>query len=123
MEYMITNYYAASDEDGPAPGTPEFNEMMGAWMAYNQKLIDGGHWVGGASLAPPDTATTISLADGVKTGTTDGPFAETKEQLGGFYLIEAKDLDEAIALAAQMPIGTGSLEIRPVAFRPDADHG
>jgi len=51
MEYMITNYREDST-DGPAPGTPEFAEMMGAWMAYNQMLIDGGHWVGGASLAP-----------------------------------------------------------------------
>lgn len=118
MQYMITNYVDYSG-DGPAPGSPEFEEMMGAWMAYNQKLIDGGHWVDGASLAPSDTATTIVLTDGVKTGTTDGPFAETKEQLGGYYLIEAKDLDEAIELAAAMPLGTGSLEIRPVAFRPD----
>lgn len=119
MEFMITNY-TEPNEDGPAPGTPEFAEMMGAWMGYNQKLIDGGHWVGGASLAPSDTATTIVLTDGVKTTTTDGPFAETKEQLGGFYLIEASGLDEAIELAAAMPIGSGSLEIRPVAFRPDA---
>ncbi len=122
MEYMITNY-TEYDDDGPAPGTPEFNEMMGAWMAYNQKLIDGGHWVGGASLAPSDTATTVSMVDNAKTGTTDGPFAETKEQLGGFYIIEAADLDEAIELAAAMPIGTGKLEIRPIAFRPDADNG
>lgn len=122
MEYMITNYTEPST-DGPAPGTPEFQEMMGAWMAYNQMLIDGGHWVGGASLAPADTATTITIASGAKTGTTDGPFAETKEQLGGFYLIEANDLDQAIELAAQMPVGTGSLEIRPVAFRPDAHNG
>lgn len=122
MEYMITNY-TEPHEDGPAPGTPEFNGMMGAWMAYNQQLIDGGHWVTGASLAPSDTATTIVLADGTHTGTTDGPFAETKEQLGGFYVIEAADLDQAIELAAAMPIDTGSLEIRPIAFRPDADHG
>ena len=122
MEYMITNYTEPST-DGPAPGTPEFQEMMGAWMGYNQMLIDGGHWVSGASLAPADTATTIVLTEGAHTGTTDGPFAETKEQLGGYYLISAKDLDEAIALAAKMPVHTGQLEIRPVAFRPDADHG
>lgn len=122
MEYMITNYTEPST-DGPEPGSPEFMEMMGTWMAYNQKLIDGGHWVSGASLAPPDTATTIVLTEGARTGTTDGPFAETKEQLGGFYVIEAKDLDEAIELAAAMPVSTGSLEIRPVAFRPDADQG
>ncbi|MEM7091663.1 MAG: YciI family protein [Actinomycetota bacterium] len=119
MEYMITNYREPST-DGPAPGTPEFQEMMGAWMAYNQMLIDGGHWVSGASLAPADTATTIVLTDGTRTGTTDGPFAETKEQLGGYYLIKADDLDQAIELASKMPVGTASLEIRPVAFRPDA---
>ena len=119
MEYMITNYSDYSG-DGPAPGTPEFQEMMGAWMAYNQMLIDGGHWVSGASLADSSTATTITLVDGERTGTTDGPFAETKEQLGGYYLIKAENLDEAIELASKMPIGTASLEIRPVAFRPGA---
>ena len=119
MDYMIINNTVESD-DGPEPGTPEFGEMMGAWMAYNQMLIDGGHWVSGASLAPSSTATTLHKAADATTSVTDGPFAETKEQIGGFYLIEAADLDEALRLAGAMPIPVGSFEIRPVAFRPDA---
>lgn len=119
MDYMIL---IASDENAPmpAPGTPEFDQMMAGWMAYNQKLIDGGHWIAGASLQPTATATTVRLAAGSPPTTTDGPFAETKEQLGGFYLISATDLDQALELAAAMPIPFGSLEVRPVALRPDA---
>jgi hypothetical protein len=118
MEYMIINNSVESD-DYPAPGTEEFGEMMGQWMAYNQMLIDNGHWVGGASLAPSATATSVAKSgDTVKV--TDGPFAETKEQIGGFYLIEAADLDEAIRLAQLMPMDDVVFEIRPIAFRPDA---
>lgn len=118
-EYMILAY---SDDtaEGPAPGTPEFNEMMGGWMAFNQRLIDGGHWIAGASLAPTSTATTIAVATGASPTISDGPYAETKEQLGGFYLVEAADLDEAVELAKGLPITDGSFEVRPVAFRPDA---
>lgn len=119
MDYMITLY---SDENYamPEPGTPEFNEMMGGWMAYNQRLIDGGHWIAAANLQPTTTATTITKSFGAGATMTDGPYAETKEQFGGFYLISAKDLDEALALAADVPIPVGSFEVRPVAFRPDA---
>ncbi len=120
MEYMIL---ANSDPAASAhlePGTPEFGEFMGRWMAYNQMLIDGGHWVSGASLAPADTATTVTKAGGSRSATTDGPFAETKEQLGGYYLITADDLDQALELAAAVPIDDGHIEVRPVAFRPDA---
>jgi hypothetical protein len=119
MEYMILLH---SDEnwDAPAPGTPEFDEFMGGWMAYNQTLIDGGHFIAGGSLAPTTTATTLRKSfDGTST-TTDGPYAETKEQLGGYYVIEAADLDEALRLADGIPIPVGSFEIRPIAFRPDA---
>ncbi len=120
MEYMITLY--SQEVERPAPGSPEFEAMMGEWMAYNQRLIDNGHWVAGANLAPSLTATTVKKsADGVTI--VDGPFAESKEVLGGFYLVKAADLDEATALATAVPIPFGSFEIRPVAFRPDADHG
>jgi hypothetical protein len=119
MDYMITLY---SDEsfELPEPGTPEFGEFMGEWMAYNQRLIDGGHWISAASLQPTPTATTITKTFGAAPTMTDGPYAETKEQLGGFYLISAKDLDEALSLAKDVPIPVGSFEVRPVAFRPDA---
>ena len=118
MEYMILNH-SAETTDGPAPGSPEFGALMGRWMGYNQMLIDGGHWISGASLAPSATATTLRKSDGTST-VVDGPHAETKEQIGGYYLIEAKDLDEALELAGQMPTENAALEVRPVAFRPDA---
>jgi hypothetical protein len=119
MDYMILLYRDESFEL-PAPGTAEFGEYMAGWMSYNQMLIDGGHWVSGASLQPTMTATTVNKTMGGAPTIVDGPYAETKEQLGGFYLISAKDLDEAIKLAEQVPIPVGSFEVRPVAFRPDA---
>jgi len=119
MDYMILIH---SDEtaEAPAPGTPEFEQMMAGWMAYNQALIDGGHWIAAANLQPTVTASTVRKAIGAAPMITDGPFAETKEQLGGFYLIAADDLDQALELAARLPLPAGSIEVRPVAFRPDA---
>ena len=119
MEYMILIH---GDESIQAPGygEPGFDEFMSSWFAYNQKLIDGGHWISGANLLPTPTATTIRRSPGAADSIVDGPFAETKEQLGGYYLISAENLDEAIALAKEMPYPAGSIEIRPVAFRPDA---
>ena len=118
MEYMILIYGEAFEP--PAPGTPEFEQMMGAWSAYNQQLIDGGHFVSAANLAPATTATTVRKTWGGPTTVTDGPFAETKEQLGGYYLIKAGDLDEALELAKALPVPVGSVEVRPVTVRPDA---
>ncbi len=121
MEYMILIYGdEALQAQGPGPGTPEFDQMMAGWMAYNQTLIDGGHWIAAANLTPTPTATTVRKAFGGAPTVTDGPFAETKEQLGGFYLIKAVDLDEALDLAKRLPVPAGSFEVRPVAFRPDA---
>ncbi len=119
MEYMILIH---SDENSatPTPGTAEFEQMMAGWMAYNQRLIDGGHWIAAANLQPTGTATTVRKSFDSPHTITDGPFAETKEQLGGFYLIKAADLDEALALAASIPVPAAALEVRPVAFRPDA---
>ena len=120
MEFMILIH---SDENRPAPGPgePGFEEFMGTWLAYNQKLIAGGHWVSAANLAPTTTATTLRRTVGQAPEIVDGPYVETKEQFGGFYLIKAESLDEAIELASQLPLDAGSLEIRPVAFRPDAE--
>jgi hypothetical protein len=119
MDYMVLLY---SDENVeiPGPGEPGFDEMMGEWFAYNQTLIDGGHFIAGASLQPTPTATTVAKTFGGPATLIDGPYTETKEQLGGFYLIRAADLDEAIKLASGVPIPAGSFEVRPVAFRPDA---
>ncbi len=112
MDYMILIH---SDEtvEMPERGTAQFEQMMGDWMAYNQTLIDGGHWIAGASLQPTATATTVHEAPGVAPAITDGPYAETKEQLGGFYLISAQDLDEALELAAALPIPRAAIEVRP----------
>ncbi len=118
MEYMIL-IHGDESNPAPAPGEPGFDEMMAGWMAYNQQLIEGGHWISAANLQPTTTATTIRKPWGGEPSVVDGPFAETKEQLGGYYLITAADLDEAIALASAIPIPAGSIEVRPVAFRPD----
>lgn len=119
MDYMIL-IHGDETAGAPAPGSPEFEQMMAGWMEFNQKLIDGGHWIAAANLTPTATATTIRKAPGAEPVLTDGPYAETKEQLGGFYLVSAADLDEALALAGSAPVPSGSLEVRPVAFRPDA---
>jgi hypothetical protein len=96
------------------PSPEEGRKMMTAYDEYNKMLDSKGARIAGEALHPPATATTVRVRDG-KTVTTDGPFAETKEQLGGYYVVEAKDLDEAIELAAQIPNARdGSIEIRPI---------
>ena len=117
MEYMILIH---GDETlVPAPGEAGADEMLQKFLAYNQILIDGGHWISGGSLQPTSTSTTIRNRGG-DVEIVDGPFAETKEQLGGYYVISAADLDEALALAKQLPAWGGSVEVRPLAYRPDA---
>jgi hypothetical protein len=87
---------------------------MQEYGALSQSLAESKQLEGGNALQPTTTATTVRVRDG-KRLTTDGPFAETKEQLGGYYLIKAKDLDEAIAVAARIPSArAGSIEIRPI---------
>ena len=88
--------------------------MMGEYFAFTDDIQKSGHYRAGEALQPTATATTLRVRNG-KVSTTDGPFAETKEQLGGFYLIEAANLDEASAIAARIPSARfGSIEIRPV---------
>ena len=85
-----------------------------AWPPYSKALRDAGVFVGGAGLQPPATATTVRLGDD-KQRVQDGPFAETKEQLGGYYLIDVPDLDTALAWAARVPAAPGSvIEVRPI---------
>ena len=117
MEYLIINHTV--EVEGPAPGTPEFGAMMGQWVAYNQMLIDNGHWIDGGSLTPTAAATSVAKS-GNDVQVTDGPFAETKEQIAGYYVIKAADLDQAIELAQAMPADDVVFEIRPIAYRPDA---
>ena len=92
----------------------ESGALFGEYGAFTNDIKSSGHWVGGNPLQPTATATTVRVRHG-KISTTDGPFAETKEQLGGYYLVEAKDLNEAIKLAARIPsVRTGSIEVRPI---------
>ena len=117
---MILLYSDPTQNPDFEPGSPEFEAMMGEWMAFNQTLIDADQMIGGASLAGTETATMlIKNPDGTES-ITDGPYAETKEQLGGYYLVRADSLDEAIAIARRIPMPVGNFEVRPIAFRPGA---
>jgi hypothetical protein len=90
------------------------DSMMAEYGTFTEDIQKSGHMVGGEALQPTHTATTVRVRNG-KVSTTDGPFAETKEQLGGYYLIEGKDLNDAIQVAARIPgAKTGSVEVRPI---------
>lgn len=90
------------------------DQVLGEYRKFTQSVRDGGHFVAADALQPTTTATSVRVRDG-KTITTDGPFAETKEQLGGFYLVNANDLDEAISLASRIPSARyGTIEVRPI---------
>ncbi len=112
MKYLLLIY---SEENQDNALTEEENgKLMQAYGQFSQELAASGACLGSDRLRPIDTATTVRMRDG-KQLTTDGPFAETKEQLGGYYFIEAKDLDEAISWAAKIPSATyGSVEVRPI---------
>ena len=112
MKYALLLY--SDPAAAPAFGTPEMDAEMQEWFAFTSELQAAGKHLGGEALTPTEAATTIRVRNS-KTVTSDGPFAETKETLGGFYLIEAEDLDEATAWAAKIPLAPyGSVEIRPV---------
>jgi hypothetical protein len=111
MQYLVLIY---SEEPTEPPDPSQIGAVMEEYNAYTQMLRDRGAYVHGEALQPTSTATTVRVRDG-RTMTTDGPFAETKEALGGFYLVEAKDLDEALALGGACPGAKwGSIEVRPV---------
>ncbi|WP_225026539.1 YciI family protein [Xinfangfangia pollutisoli] len=112
MKYMALIY---EDPAGAPPaGSPDWGPLMQRYMALAQALQAEGKWIAGEGLAGPETATTLRRRGG-QLETMDGPFAETREHLGGFYLFEAADLDEALAWAAQIPsVDWGSIELRPV---------
>ncbi|MGA2055436.1 MAG: YciI family protein [Bradyrhizobium sp.] len=112
MQYLLLIYrseaelFKMSDAD---------RQKMGAdYGTFTQSIIQSGHFKAGDGLQPTTTATTVRVREG-KILTTDGPFAETREQLGGYYLVEAKDLDAAIGIAARIPgAKDGSIEVRPI---------
>ena len=116
MQYLLLIY---TDESGMKDLTPADREtMFKEYRALTDSIIKSGHMRAGDALQPSSTATTVRVRAG-KTLTTDGPFAETKEQLAGYYLVEAKDLDEASKIAARIPgARTGSIEVRPVMPMP-----
>ena len=95
--------------------TPEeMGAEIEAYSTFTQGLVDSGQFVGTNALQPVQTATTVRVRDGQRT-VTDGPFAETREQLGGYYVIEAENLDAALAIAARIPTAkVGCIEVRPV---------
>ena len=112
MQYMLLIY---GDQDGwKSLSEEEGAQIMQAYMQFTQELQESGSMVAGDALQPTETATTVRVRND-ETLTTDGPFAETKEQLGGFYLLECENLDEAIAHAQKIPAAErGSIEVRPV---------
>lgn len=110
MQYMMLIYL---DENG-APNESERQQCYEESAAFARELAAQGKFVGAAPLHPTSTATSLRIQDG-KRLVTDGPFAETREQLGGFFLVDAQDLDEAIEIADRIPAGRwGTVEIRPV---------
>jgi len=112
MRYALLIY--GNEAQGANMSQEEMQAEMEAYNAYTQLIQNRGAMTGGEALVPTTSATTVRVRDG-KALTTDGPFAETKEQLGGFYLVTCKDLDEAIELASQIPgAKRGSIEVRPV---------
>ena len=111
MRYLLLIY---TEEPTEAPSPEAIAEEMAAYNAFTREVTERGVMLGGEALHSTTSATTVRVRDG-QTLTTDGPFAETKEALGGYYLINARDLDEAIELAAKIPGARhGSIEVRPI---------
>ncbi len=112
MKYMLLIY--ETERSWPDMPPAESKAIHDEYMAFTGDLKASGQFLAGDALQSVRTATTVRVRDG-KVAVTDGPFAETREQLGGFYIIEAKDLDEATRLAQRIPaVRLGSIEIRPV---------
>ena len=112
MKYLCLIY----DDEKKIADMPkaEGDAFMGEYFGFTNDIKQSGHYVAGEALHPVSTATTVRIRNG-KVSTTDGPFAETKEQLGGFYLVDAKDLNEALQVAQRIPSARiGSIEVRPV---------
>jgi hypothetical protein len=112
MNYLLLIY--SNQADLAALSESDLNKMSNEYMEFTKSIVQAGHFKAGDRLRPASTASTVRVRNG-KTAITDGPFAETREQLGGYYLIEAKNLDEATAIAARVPGARhGSIEVRPV---------
>jgi len=115
MQYLLLIYDQESQFNKLSES--EQNAIMQDYQEFSKSINQSGHYRAGSQLHPVSKATTVRIRDGKKL-VTDGPFAETKEQLGGYYLVEARDLDEAVALAARIPSARmGSIELRPLVER------
>jgi hypothetical protein len=112
MQYLLLIY--DNEKSWESMSQEESGKIFSEYRAFTESIAQSGHYKGGNPLQATNTATTVRHRNG-KRQTTDGPFAETREQLGGYYLIDAKDLDEAISLAERIPAArTGSIEVRPI---------
>ena len=117
MKYLLMIYSA--EDAGPQPGTDEFMQMLDEYQSFTEETQANGVYVGGEPLESVTTATTVRVRGG-QSQVTDGPFAETKEALGGYYLLDCKDLDEALAYAAKIPSAAyGCVEVRPIMMMPE----
>ena len=118
MKYALLIYSA----DGAGPKEPaEFQAEMEGYFAFSEEVANAGKMLGGEPLEPVATATSLRVRDG-ESIVSDGPFAETKEVLGGFYLLDCEDLDEALAYAAKIPTAAyGTIEVRPLMEIPGAE--
>jgi hypothetical protein len=116
MQYLLLIY----DDEAKAKNATQADQaaMFKEYGEFTASIVKSGNMKAGDALQPSSTATTVRVREG-KTLTTDGPYAETREQLGGYYLVEAKDLDEAIKIAARIPsVRSGSIEVRPIMQLP-----
>jgi hypothetical protein len=116
MKYLLANYGDEKAEEQIRASPEQMETMMGSWFQYDDQIRKALKVISADVLQPTSTATTIRVKDG-QTIISDGPFAETKEQMGGYYLIDAKDLDEALEWGTKMANlpGGGSVEVRPIA--------
>lgn len=117
MRFVMLMYPgpAAETEQSPVPDTPEGQKLMEDMMAFNQRLVDAGVMLGGEGLKPTRHGARVKYQGGGKTSVHDGPFTETKEVLGGYWIIDCASLEDAISWARQAPCPAGEfIEIRPV---------
>ncbi len=112
MQYLLLIYN--NEQNWLTLSEADRAKLQTDYRTFTESIAKSGHYKGGNALQPTSTATTVRVRDG-KRATTDGPFAETREHLGGYYLVDAKDLDEAISIAERIPgAKTGGIEVRPV---------
>lgn len=112
MQYLLLIYANEAEMAGRSPAASK--AVYAEYMEFTKSIVQGGQFKAADRLRPTSSASTVRVRNG-KVSTTDGPFAETREQLGGYYMVEAKNLDEAIGIAARIPSAKdGSIEVRPV---------